>query len=59
VRHGSIADLARYVVINMGLDTTAWFGDFQLSARPTNFTAEPDTAIATSNSTPWRSISTH
>lgn len=33
VRHRSIADLMRYAVINMGLDTLAHYGDFQ----PTTF----------------------
>jgi hypothetical protein len=43
VRHRSIGDLMRYAVINMGLATTAFYGDFQPSARPTVFTAEPGT----------------
>jgi len=59
VRHRSIADLMRYAVINMGLDTTAHFGDFQPSPIPTVFTAEPERAIATSNCTRWPSTCTH
>ena len=43
VRHRSPGDLARYAVINMGLDTLAHFGDFQPSARPTVFTADEGT----------------
>jgi len=29
VRHRSVADLMRYAIINVGLDTTAHYGDFQ------------------------------
>ncbi|MBL8229156.1 MAG: hypothetical protein JNL98_11790 [Bryobacterales bacterium] len=43
VRHRSIADLMRYAIINMGLDTTAFYGDFQPSPKPTVFTSEPGT----------------
>ncbi len=43
VRHRSIADLMRYAIINMGLDTLAYYGDFQPSSKPTVFTAEEGT----------------
>jgi hypothetical protein len=43
VRHRSIGDVMRYAVINMGLDTQAWYGDFQPSPRPTAFSAEAGT----------------
>jgi hypothetical protein len=43
VRHRSIADLMRYAIINMGLDTAAFYGDFQPSPEPTVFTAEAGT----------------
>ena len=43
VRHRSIGDLMRYAVINMGLDTSAYFGDFQPSSKPTAFTSEEGT----------------
>jgi len=43
VRHRSIGDLARYAVVNMGLDTLAFYGDFQPSAEPTPFSSEPGT----------------
>lgn len=43
VRHRSIADLMRYAIINMGLDTLAFYGDFQPSPKPTQFTAEEGT----------------
>jgi len=33
----------RYAIINMGLDTLAYYGDFQPSAEPTVFTAEEGT----------------
>ena len=40
VQHRSIADLMRYAIINQGLDTIAYFGDFQPSAKPTSFSSE-------------------
>ena len=43
VRHRSIGDLMRYAVINMGLDTSAHYGDFQPSSKPTPFTSEEGT----------------
>jgi len=43
VRHRSIGDLMRYAVVNMGLDTSARFGDFQPSAKPTVFGGEEGT----------------
>jgi len=43
VRHRSIGDLMRYAVINMGLDTSAYFGDFQPGSKPTPFTSEAGT----------------
>jgi mono/diheme cytochrome c family protein len=43
VRQRSIADLMRYAIINMGLDTLAYYGDFQPSSKPTVFTAEEGT----------------
>jgi hypothetical protein len=43
VRHRSIGDLMRYAIINMGLDTLAFYGDFQPSPKPTVFTAEQGT----------------
>ncbi len=43
VRHRSIGDLMRYAVINMGLDTSARFGDFQPSSNPTPFGGEVGT----------------
>lgn len=43
VRHRSIGDLMRYAVINMGLDMSAHFGDFQPSSKPTAFTGEEGT----------------
>jgi len=55
VRHRSIADLMRYAVINMGLDTTAYYGDFQPSPMPTVFPLRAERATATSNSMRWLS----
>jgi hypothetical protein len=43
VRHRSIADLMRYAVINMGLDTSAFFADFQPTSKPTVFGGEEAT----------------
>jgi len=43
VRHRSIADLMRYAIINMGLDTRAYYGDFQPSPKPTPFTSDEGT----------------
>lgn len=43
VRHRSIGDLARYAVVNQGLDTLAHYGDFQPSAGTTPFSSEPGT----------------
>jgi hypothetical protein len=43
VRHRSIADLMRYAVVNMGLDTSAFFGDFQPSSKGTVFGGEEGT----------------
>lgn len=42
-RHRSIADLARYAIVNQGLDTMAFYGDFQPSTAPTPFSSEPGT----------------
>lgn len=39
-RHRSIADLARYAVVNQGLDTMAHYGDFQPSIKATPFSSE-------------------
>ena len=39
-RHRSIGDLARYAVTNQGLDTLAFYGDFQPSAELTPFSSE-------------------
>lgn len=43
VRHRTIGDLMRYAVINMGLDMSAYFGDFQPSSTPTAFSGEVGT----------------
>lgn len=43
VRHRSIADLMRYAVINMGLDLSAYFGDFQPTSKTTVFSGEEGT----------------
>lgn len=43
VHHRSIADLMRYAIINQGLDTMAYFGDFQPSPKPTSFSSEEGT----------------
>jgi hypothetical protein len=43
VRHRSIGDLMRYAVINMGLDLSAHFGDFQPSSKTTAFHGEEGT----------------
>jgi Di-haem oxidoreductase, putative peroxidase len=43
VRHRSIADLMRYAIINEGLDTLAYFGDFQPSPGATVFSGEEGT----------------
>lgn len=40
VRHRSIADVMRYAVINMGLDMSAHFGDFQPTSKLTAFGGE-------------------
>ena len=43
VRHRSIGDLARYAVVNQGLDTLAHYGDFQPSSGTTPFSSEAGT----------------
>jgi hypothetical protein len=43
VHHRSIGDLMRYAIINEGLDTLAYFGDFQPSSKRTIFSAEDGT----------------
>lgn len=43
VHHRSISDLMRYAIINQGLDTMAYFGDFQPSPKPTAFGSEDGT----------------
>ncbi len=43
VHHRSIADLMRYAIINQGLDTLAYYGDFQPSSKPTSFSSEEGT----------------
>ncbi len=43
VRHRSIGDLARYAITNQGLDTMAFYGDFQPSTQTTPFSSEPGT----------------
>ena len=46
VRHRSIADLMRYAIINEGLDTSAFFGDFQPSPGSTSFSQEAGTRFS-------------
>ena len=46
VRHRSIADLMRYAIINLGLDTTAHFGDFQPTTGTTSFSAEAGSRLS-------------
>lgn len=43
VRNRSIGDLMRYAILNEGLDTLAYFGDFQPSPHATAFSAEEGT----------------
>ncbi len=43
VRHRSLADLARYAITNQGLDTLAYYGDFQPSGEVTAFSSEKGT----------------
>ena len=43
VHHRSIGDLMRYAIINEGLDTLAYFGNFQPSPHPTLFGADEGT----------------
>jgi hypothetical protein len=43
VRHRTIGDLARYAVVNQGLDTMAYYGDFQPSPKRTPFSSEEGT----------------
>lgn len=43
VRHRSIGDLMRYAAVNTGLDTLAFFGDFQPSPNRTPFSSEANT----------------
>jgi mono/diheme cytochrome c family protein len=43
VRNRSIGDLMRYAILNEGLDTLAYFGDFQPSPHATVFSAEEGT----------------
>lgn len=40
VNHRSIGDLMRYAMVNQGLDTLAYYGDFQPGPRGTNFSGE-------------------
>jgi hypothetical protein len=46
VRHRSIGDVMRYAIINEGLDTMAYFGDFQPSPAPTAFSGEEGTRFS-------------
>jgi mono/diheme cytochrome c family protein len=43
VRHRSIGDIMRYAIINEGLDTLAYYGDFQPTPGTTVFSSEPGT----------------
>jgi len=43
VHHRSIGDLMRYAIINEGLDTLAYFGDFQPSSKATPFSGDQGT----------------
>jgi hypothetical protein len=43
VRHRTIGDLARYAVVNQGLDTMAFYGDFQPTPHTTPFSSEAGT----------------
>ena len=45
-RHRSIGDLMRYAIINTGLDTIAHFGDFQPSAKGSQFSGERGTRFS-------------
>ena len=50
----------RYAIINEGLDTLAYFGDFQPTLRARRYSvAMKVPVIATNNSTPLRSTSLH
>jgi hypothetical protein len=40
VNHRSIGDLMRYAIVNQGLDTLAYYGDFQPGPKGTNFSGE-------------------
>jgi hypothetical protein len=43
VRHRSIGDIMRYAIINQGLDTLAYYGDFQPSPGATAFSGDAGT----------------